>query len=108
MPLENTTLRTSFNVKGCDNRYGTIKVPNQVQKCTSELFVYYECNGAEKAGCADKNLFISSHCATVDCQLTVRHLVDNEYVNIRAVDNVVLADFKSFRWKRIVVFCMNL
>ena len=104
MILENKTLLTSFNAKGCDNRYGAIKVPNQVQKCTSELFIYYECDGVEKAGCADRNLFISSHCATVDCQATVRHLVDNEYVNIRAIDHVILVDFKSFRWKKFVKF----
>ena len=104
MILENTTLLTSFSAKGCDNRYGALKIPNQVQKCTSELFLYYECDGAEKAGCADKNLFISSHCATVDCQSTVRHLVDNDYVNIRTIDNVILVDFKSLRWKKFVNF----
>ncbi len=101
MIFENTTLFTSYNAKGCDNGYGNIQIPNKVKKCTSELFVYYDCDGVEKAGCADKNFFISSYCAPTDCQSSIQNVIDNEYVNIRKIDNLILVDIKSYSWKRI-------
>jgi len=104
MDFVNTTLIATYNARGCDNTYGTIQIPNKVQKCTSDLFVYYECDGAEKAGCADKNFFISPHCATIECQSSVRNVIDNEYVNIRTVDNLILVDIKPYSWKRIGKF----
>jgi len=104
MALQNYTFYTSYKAKGCENIAGTLKIPNKVSRCTSELFVYYDCDTVEKAGCADNNFFISAHCTDIDCQAVVRDFIDNKYVNIRTVDNVLLVDIKSFNWKRFVNF----
>ncbi len=50
------------------------------------------------------NMFISPHWPEVDCQSTIRNLIDNDYINIRAVDNIILVDLKPFSWQRISNF----
>ena len=103
MNILNTTYITSFNAKGCDVREGTITIPNKVEKCTEELLVYYTCDSVQKIGCADKNMNIGA-CTLIDCQSTIRSIIDNEYINVRAVDNVILVDIKPFNWQRIANF----
>jgi len=103
MAFQNTTYLTSFNAKGCGIREGAITIPNKVEKCTKELLVYYTCDNVQKMGCADKNMLIGS-CSIIDCQSTLRSLIDNEFINVRAVDDIVIVDIKPFNWKRIANF----
>jgi hypothetical protein len=103
MAFQNTTYLKSFNAKGCGIRKGTITIPNKVEKCTKELLVYYTCDSVQKMGCADKNMLIGS-CSIIDCQSTLRSITDNEFINVRAVDDIVIVDIKPFNWKRIANF----
>ncbi len=107
MALQNYTFFTKYKAKGCENIAGTLRIPNEVKTCTSELFVYYDCDSVEKAGCSDKNFFISSHCANIQCQSSIREFIDNEFVNIRTVDDVILVDIKSYNWKQFVNFLLQ-
>jgi hypothetical protein len=103
MAFKNTTYFTSFNAKGCDIKEGLITIPNKVEKCTKELLVYYTCDSVQKMGCADKNMLIGA-CSIIECQSTIRSIIDNEYINVRAVDDVVLVDIKPFNWQRVLNF----
>ena len=104
MTFVNTTMFASYMTKDCKNLKGTLKVPNKVTTCTGDLYLFYECDGVLKAGCADTNMYISSHCPEVDCQSTIRNLIDNDYFNIRAVDDAILVDIKPLNWKRVLNF----
>ncbi len=104
MAFVNTTIFASYMSKDCENMKGTLKIPNKVTTCTGDLYLFYECDGVLKAGCADTKMYISSHCPEVDCQSTIRNLIDNDYFNIRAVDDVILVDIKPFSWKRVLNF----
>ncbi len=103
MAFKNTTYFTSFNAKGCDIKEGLITIPNKVEKCTKELLVYYTCDSVQKMGCADKNMLIGA-CSIIECQSTIRSIIDNEYINVKAVDDVVLVDIKPFNWQRVLNF----
>jgi len=103
MDILNTTYFTSFNAKGCGVREGKITIPNKVEKCTEELLVYYTCDTVQKIGCADKNMYIGA-CTIIDCQSTIRSVIDNEFINVRAVDDVILVDIKPFNWLRVANF----
>jgi len=46
----------SYMTKDCKNLKGTLKVPNKVTTCTGDLYLFYECDGVLKAGCADTNM----------------------------------------------------
>ena len=52
-------------------------------------------------------LYISDNCAEVECQSTLRNIIDNDYTNIRDVGDLVLVDLKPFSCGA-VIFCMDL
>ena len=73
----------------------SVKVPSKVEKCTKDLFVFFNCGDVEKSGFLSKAGELSMASQTTKCSEDVVVFMENNFLAVKKLSNFVILELKT-------------